>query len=178
MKRRVSGGLRLRCRFRAALLIGLLLAHTACYSYKPVSTSRPLSGSSSGTAEVQEPVEPDLLQGKRIRVHLSKPGDYALTDLVPRNVTSIDGDLIQWTEDELTLSAWWMKTESGLEFEGRGETVAVPRTDIGLVERRVVSAGKTVGMALLIGGAVAAIGLVFGASGGESGGTQPPAPPQ
>jgi hypothetical protein len=160
--------------------MGLLLVHAACYSYKPVATSPILSGSRSGTAAAGQPAaaEPELKQGQRIRVHLSEPGDYALTDLAPRNVTLIDGELIDWTEDELLLSVLWMKTGSGMEFAGRGETVAVPGTAIGLVERRVVSAGKTVGIALLIGGAVAAIGVVFGASGGEGGGTQPPAPPQ
>jgi hypothetical protein len=175
-----SGGRRLPCRPRALPLIGLLLVHTACYSYKPVNTSPAVSGSSSGTAAAVEPTEenPELKQGDRIRVHLSEPGDYELMDVVPRNVTLIDGELIRWTEDELLLSAWWMKAGSGLEFAGQGETVAVPGTAIGRVERRVVSVGKTAGIAVLIAGAVAALGVVFGTSGGESGGTQPPVQPQ
>jgi hypothetical protein len=129
-----SGGRRLPCRPRALPLIGLLLVHTACYSYKPVNTSPAVSGSSSGTAAAVEPTEenPELKQGDRIRVHLSEPGDYELMDVVPRNVTL----------------------------------------------RRVVSVGKTAGIAVLIAGAVAALGVVFGTSGGESGGTQPPVQPQ
>lgn len=153
------------------LLVGLLLAHTACYSYKPVTTAPSVSGSSSGTAEAEgAPMAPDLQQGQRIRVHLSTPGDYALTDVAPRNVTLIDGELVRWTEEEMLLSAWWVKTAAGLEFAGRGESVAVPGTDIGLVEKRVVSAGKTAGLAVLIAGAVAALGVALGASSGEGNG--------
>lgn len=178
----VWGGYRLRrlpCRRRAALLIGLLLAHTACYSYKPVATAPSFSSSDSGTAEVQgSPVAPDLQQGQRIRVHLSTPGDYALTDVVPRNVTSIDGELIRWTEDELVLSAWWMKTTAGQEFQGRGESVAVPGTDIGVVEKRALSVGKTAGIAVLIGGAIVALGVVFGGSSAEGGNGGTPIPPE
>ena len=180
MKRTVSGGRRLVSRRRVPLLMGLLLVHTACYSYRPVATSPRFSSSSSGTAAAPEQAveEPEVKQGQRIRVHLAEPGDYALTDVAPRNVTLIDGELIQWTEDELLLSARWMRTGSGLEFAGRGETVAVPLTAISLVERRVVSAGKTAGITLAILGALTAMGVVFGGTGGEGGVGQPPVPPQ
>lgn len=176
MKRTVSGR---RRRWRLPLLLmGLVLVHTACYSYRPVATSPRFSSSGTAAAPEQAVEEPEVKQGQRIRVHLAEPGDYALTDVAPRNVTLIDGELIQWTEDELLLSASWMRTRSGLEFAGRGETVVVPLTAISLVERRVVSAGKTAGITLAILGAITAMGAVFGGSGGEGGVGQPPVPPQ
>ena len=169
-----------RARRRAPLAVALLLVHAACYSYVPL---QPAPGGATASASSAAPGRAaqlgleGLKQGVSLRVHLSEPGSYPLTALTPNNVTVIDGDLIRFDEDNLYVSAYWMKTAGVQEFKGEGETVTILLAQIDRIDQKKVSAGKTAGLAAVIVGAVVAIGVTFGAGSGEGGDNGPGGPP-
>ncbi|UCG75930.1 MAG: hypothetical protein JSV95_00955 [Gemmatimonadota bacterium] len=162
-----------RARRRAPLAVVLLLVHAACYSYVPLQPA-PGGASASATSGAPESAASqlglvDLKQGASLRVHLSEPGSYPLTALTPNNVTVIDGDLIRFDEDNLYVSAYWMKTAGVQEFKGEGETVTIQLDQVDRIDQKKVSAGKTAALAAVIAGAIVAIGVTFGSGSGEGG---------
>lgn len=144
----------------AALFVGSL---AACYKYVPVHAN---------------PAPHELRQGTAVRVQLSEPGQFKLTELIADNVFVVDGELVRVDQDALVLSAFWLRTGTGYEHKGIGETVIIPLETIAALERKAVSFWKTAGLA---GGwvALSVLGIVALTSGGEgSPGGGPPPPPQ
>lgn len=152
---------RRRARSRTAAAVLALVATAGCFSYAPINGHEPA---------------PRL--GTEVRAHLSTPESFQLTNVTANNVVEVDGEVVRWEDERLVLSAWWLRALNGTEHRGIGETVNIPTSSLGTVERKRVSVAKT--------GALAGFGVLLavlfnsaltsGAGGGE--GPGPPPPPQ
>jgi hypothetical protein len=152
------GSLRLRTRLLRSVAATLLVAFTGCFSYIPAAA-------------------PPSRQGERVRLHLSDPAEFRLSEITLNNVGALTGELVSSTGDELVLSVWALRSASGQEHSAAGETVRVDRSNVAGVERYRFSPLRSAILAgALIVGGVLFIGLVGGGdSGGEStGGGTPP----
>jgi hypothetical protein len=142
-----------------------MLAWTAvssmgCYRYVPLDSGAP-------------PLE----LGDELRAHLSTPSRVQLEQLAAENVIRVDGEFINSDDDRLVVSAFWLKAGTGLEFKGVGETVALPRTSIAVVEKKKFSAVATAAataVAVVIG---VLAGIAFGTAASGAPGPGPPPPP-
>ena len=114
----------------AAALLPLL---GGCFAYTPLRT-------------------PDPPRASVLRLHLSTPGDYRLTNITMNDVGEIDGELIAMDDSAVFVSATRLVARSGFEHLGEGATLRVPRASIGSIEVKRISAGRT---ALFLGGLVA-----------------------
>jgi hypothetical protein len=173
-------------RRRAPLAVLLLLAHTACYSYhtlepQPGGTATATAMSTTATSATPSMAEQlglvGLKQGTGLRIFLTEPGSYPLNHVTPNTVMQIDGDLINSDDENVRVSATWMKTAGVQEFKGNGETVTVPLDKIETVQQKKISAGKTAAMSAAIAGAVVLLGVTLGTGGGGEGGGGPPPNP-
>jgi hypothetical protein len=140
-----------------ATLAGMLsLVTVGCLSYTPIDGNEPA---------------PRL--GMEVRAHLSTPESFPLTNLTANNVVEVDGEIVRWEEDRLVLSAWWLRAGSGIEHRGIGETVNIPRSSLGAVERKQLSVTRTgvlVGFIALLGVlAQAALSAGAGPEGSQNG---------
>jgi hypothetical protein len=108
------------------LLIAFVL--TGCYGYMPVQ----------GTS---------VPAGSTVRARLSTPGEFRLTEISASNVDELSGEVIRADADTLALSAFWLRSRSGLEHLAAGETVAIPRTQVAEIEQRRISWVRTIGLA-------------------------------
>ncbi|UCC73531.1 MAG: hypothetical protein JSV86_02925 [Gemmatimonadota bacterium] len=119
----------------------------------------------------------DLERPDRVRVYLSVPSEFELLDLTANNVSSVDGEVVRWDDEELVLSVWWLESSYGLEFRGQGETIVVPRQHINHIEERKFSVAKTAGLIgiLVVAFAVGVGSLAAAGASGSNGG--PPDPP-
>lgn len=116
----------------AVLLAAFLLS--GCYTYVPTGMTLPA-------------------QGKPVRVFLSTPQDVRLSDLTANDVVVIDGELIGTSDEQVALSAWWVKSRSGYETLGQGETVTIPLSHLEGVRQKRLSVLRTAavtGLAFLV----------------------------
>lgn len=141
---------------RLAALAGLV-ALSACFGYAPLQETGPA------------PARATL-----IRVHFKSPTSVPLTDATINNVVVLDGEFVSWEGGDLVLSATWLQVANGMEHKAIGETVVLDTTQIDRVERRVLSAPRTVGL-LGLGALVSVLGggALTGGFGG-SGAISPP----
>lgn len=143
---------------RKLLIVGLLVL-SGCYGYAPVTLST-------------------VPRGTSVRVHLSTPGDFRITQVTVNDVRVIDAEVIGFQDDTLALSAWWLESVTGYEFPASGETVRVPGGHIGMIEKRRISVARTAGLAGAFAGVttllVAALDAagVIGGNGGNGTSTQ------
>jgi hypothetical protein len=142
----------------AIVLLALAPAATGCHRYVPVET---------GSAR-PEP-------GQQVRAHLNAPDRVRLTHVTAEDVVQINGELVEWDDGRVVLSAFWLKSSSGIEHRAVGETVALREDEIQTLEAKQVS---VVLSAAVVVGAVAALVLIgrqfTGTGGGED--TEPPPP--
>lgn len=136
-----------------------LLNLTACHHYLP-----------TGVENVERP--------DRVRVTLAEPMDVELLDLTARDVVVLDGEVVRWDDETLVLSVWWLTANNGLEFRAQGETAVVPRERLNGLELRKFSLLKTVGLAALFTGLMAAGIGTLAAAGVIGSGSGPSNPPQ
>ncbi|HEX8210775.1 MAG TPA: hypothetical protein VF584_11410 [Longimicrobium sp.] len=111
----------------------------------------------------------------RVRVLLTRPMDVRLTNVTANNVAVAEGEVVSTTRDTLTISALWLRAGTGYEFPGAGETVRIPREQVGRIETRRFSAARSVGVAVLSVGLgallFAGVGKLTGS--GDGGGGRP-----
>ncbi len=117
--------------FAAALLLAGMLG--GCYSYVPL----------------RQPAPPAAAQ---LRLRLSTPGDFRLSEITLHDVVEVDGELVAMDDSTVVLSASRLATSAGLEHLGEGATVRVPRGSIGTLEVRRLSRARS---ALFAGGLLA-----------------------
>ncbi|HSU15314.1 hypothetical protein [Longimicrobium sp.] len=137
----------------AVLLCTLALG--GCFSYSPVS---PSTTPPPATA---------------VRVRLSRPMDFPISDVTVRDVVELQGEVVQARDTSMLLSVFGMRSSTGFGVDASGETVAFPRTAVvGLAQKRISPWRSAVFGALIVAGAVAikATGVAGGAS-GSGGGT-------
>ena len=138
-------------------VVGLLpcLLLGACYEYAPVAPAS---------------VPP---QASEVRVRLSRPMDFPISDVTVRDVVELRGEVAAVEDTTFRLSVFGLRSQTGYGVDATGETVAFPRTAVvGLSRKRISPWRSTVFGALVAAGAVAirATGVVGGAA-GSGGGT-------
>jgi hypothetical protein len=145
----------------AIVLVCMTPSVTGCYTYKPVAVHE---------------VRPE--PGKAVQVHLNAPESVRLQNLTADGVVQINGELAQWDNGQLVLSAFWVRSSSGFEHRAEGETVTLEEAKIRSVSAKQMNVPLSVALAA---GAVAAaviVGSAFSASGSagndgdDGGGTQ------
>jgi len=137
-------------------VVGLLpcLLLGACYEYAPVAPAS---------------VPP---QASEVRVRLSRPMDFPISDVTVRDVVELRGEVAAVEDTTFRLSVFGLRSQTGFGVDAAGETVAFPRTAVaGLSRKRISPWRSTVFGALVAAGAVAirATGVVGGAAGNGGG---------
>jgi hypothetical protein len=139
---------------RSAFVLALLFL-AGCYSYRPLGS-----------------VTPD--RGTPLRVLLDPPQDARLLDYTVNGAVRVEGELIELRPDQVLLSAFGVRSQSGFEYLAQGETLEFPRSNVAAFEVKKVSPLKT---ALFVGAAGAVFfsidRLIAGLRGG-GGGSGPP----
>jgi hypothetical protein len=143
-----------RMRSVSALLLGTL-ALGGCFSYAPVS---PAATPPPATA---------------VRVRLSRPMDFPISDVTVRDVVELQGEVVQSPDTAMMLSVFGLRSQTGYGVDASGETVAFPRSAVaGLAQKRISPWRSAVFGALIVAGAVAVKATgVTGALSGNGGGT-------
>jgi hypothetical protein len=142
---------------KTVLPFGLALLLSACFGYAPLQEASPAPA-----------------RATPIRAYLRAPMSIPLTDATVNNVVIVDGEFVSWQDGELRLSATWVQVADGLEHKAIGESVVLDSAQLDRVERRVISAPRTLGLVGL-GALVSVLGTaaLTGGAGG-SGTVQPP----
>jgi hypothetical protein len=133
------------------LLIGLLLSLTACYGYVPVN----------GDLPPRQTV---------VRTYLSEPSSFTIDQVSLHGINQVEGEVVQWQDDYLVVSASWLWSISGQEFGGNAQTLIIPRERLQGVERKQLSKTRTAGI-VGIGAILATFIKVALPTGSASGGT-------
>ncbi len=120
-------------RLRRVVAAALLPLVGGCVSYAPLAN-------------------PDPPRAAVLRLTLSTPGDYRLTNVTMNDVGTIDGELVTMDDSVVVVSATRLVARSGFEHLGEGATLRVPRSSIGSIQIKRLSPART---ALFLGGLVA-----------------------
>jgi hypothetical protein len=139
----------------SALLLGTL-ALGGCFSYAPVSP-----------ATVPPPAT-------AVRVRLSRPMDFPISDVTVRDVVELQGEVVQSQDTSMLLSVFGLRSQTGYGVDASGETVAFPRTAVvGLSQKRISPWRSAVFVGVIVAGAVGlkATGVAGGLSSGGNHGT-------
>lgn len=133
-----------------ALILVLLLA--GCYSYHPLESPSPSSGT-------------------RVAAELTDPGSLELAGQIGPGAISVRGEVVESDPDALLLAITSVMGRNEQEMFWSGEQVRIPLTTVARVQQRRFALGKSI----LFGGAV--LGGLFAAvkafTGGASGGSVP-----
>jgi hypothetical protein len=132
-----------------------LLSTVGCFRYVPESSST-------------------LTSGQTLRVELSPEGARLMTSQLGPDIRVVTGVVRQATADTLTLEVKESKTATGQALVSSGNTVAIPRVAIAVVERREAAPKKTL---LTLAMAALAAGLLSIVVGGSAGGSGTPGGP-
>lgn len=140
-------------------LVAMAPAAIGCYRYAPVGAG-----------------DPHPEPGVQIRTYLNEPDRVRLTHITAENVVQINGELVEWDDGRVVMSAFWLKSSAGIEHKAVGETVVVREGSLGAIEAKQVSVAASAG---LVGAAVVAaiLGgrlLAEGASPTKAPGVPPP----
>ena len=138
-----------------SIVASLLLVLSACYNYAPLTTPGPQPGT-------------------RIAAELTDSGAATLASYLGPNVSTVDGQLMRLTGQELLISVVSVRHRNGVEDYWKGESVTLTRGDIATLHERKLAVGRSV--FLVAGGVGSAVALLraFGVIGsGASSGGQP-----
>lgn len=134
----------LRCFF--VLLVG------GCYSYHPLESPAPASGT-------------------RVAADLTDSGSVAMASQIGPGVTSVRGDVVESSPDGLLLALIAVMGRNDQETLWSGEQVRIPRTTVARVEQRRFALGKTILFSGAVMGGLYAVVKAF--TGGDAGGGSP-----
>jgi len=126
-----------------------------CFAYAPVSDGRPLPA-----------------RGAAVRVHLTQPESFRLSTVTADRIVEVQGEVVEWNLDRLSVSAWWLRSVVGTEHRAIGETLVIPRGDLARLEHKRFSIHRSVGLT-----GVLLIVTILVNSAFEGGGGEPPPPP-
>ena len=138
-------------------LVLLVVAHWGCTVYAPLDT------------------DPPPAPGTQVRVNLTTPGAVRISDLLGRPLRSLEGSLVDWTGDSLSIGLI-SATEWGRPWDAV-DTLRVAQTELSLLEEKRVDPTRTgilvAGSAVVVGATVVAL---FNAAGWneDTGGGEPP----
>ncbi len=142
----------------AVVLLAMAPAAAGCYRYTPVEADQPRP-------------EP----GQQVRAYLNEPDRVRLTHITAENVIQINGELVEWDNGRVAMSAFWLKSSAGVEHRAVGETVVVQESSIGVFEAKRPSIAASVALTGALVVAAIIVGRAFAAGAGE--GEQPGRPP-
>ena len=142
----------------AVVLVAMAPAATGCYRYTPVEADQPRPES-----------------GQQVRAYLNEPDRVRLTHITAENVVQINGELIDWDNGRVAMSAFWLKSSVGLEHRAVGETVVVQESSIGRMEAKEPFVAASVALAGALVVTAVIVGRLFAAGSGPA--DQPGIPP-
>jgi hypothetical protein len=133
--------------------LALILLVVGCYSYRPLESPTPLSGT-------------------RVEADLTDAGSVQLASQVGPGVTSVRGEVLESDSQAVLLALTSVVGRNQQEVFWSGEQVRVPLTTIARLQQRKFATGKTIafGGALLGGMLLAAEAFISGGAGGGGGG--------
>jgi hypothetical protein len=136
---------------RPALASVLLVA--GCYSYRPLETPTPLSGT-------------------RVEANLTDAGSVQMASQIGPGMTSVRGEVLQSDSQAVLLALTSVVGRNEQEVFWNGEQVRIPLTTVARLQQRRFATGKTIifGGALLGGMLLAAKAFTGGGEGGGGGG--------
>lgn len=143
---------------KRAVAMGLLPAFlgTACYTYRPVDGTVPVVGT-------------------EVRAHLSPPGSFQVGEFTIHDVNGVEGQVYQASGDTLLVWGSFLQTRIGSRYSAGGGSLFLSRQQVGSLEVRRLSTGRSIVAGVLTVGLVGALfGLVKSALAGS--GPQPPVP--
>lgn len=132
------------------IVIGILLFLNACYTYVPTRGGLP----------PRQAV---------VRTYLSEPTSFTIGQISIHGVSEVEGEVVEWRDDFLVVSASWLWSAAGQEFGGGAETLFIPRNRVAAVEQKRLSRLRTVGM-VGAGAALATLLKIAMPSGSAKGG--------
>jgi hypothetical protein len=143
----------------AVVLLVTAPAATGCHRYVPVEADQP---------------RPD--PGQQVRAYLNEPDRVRLTHITAENVIQINGEMVEWGNGRVVMSAFWLKSGAGVEHRAVGETVVVQESSIGVLEAKQPSVAASVALtgALVVAAIIVGRAFAAGASEGDPPGLPPP----
>ncbi len=115
------------------LALSLLVFAGACFHYVPTE---------------QAPV-----RGTPVWVSLSRPIPVQLSELTANGVVRLRGELVSAGPEDLVVSVFSLRSQSGFEYRSLGETVALPADAVEGIEQRRFSLVRTVVSGAVLGAA-------------------------
>jgi hypothetical protein len=128
------------------LALPLIVALSACYTYRPVATPEPLPGA-------------------RVSAQLTTEGSRDLTGQIGPEVLHVEGNVLRTDSAGMDLEVREIESYRGIRSDWHGELVRLPRAAVAGVQERRLSVGGTT----LMGGVLAAgLYAVYRILGGSS----------
>lgn len=136
----------------AALLLLVTFVLNGCYTYFP-------------TQQI-----PD--RGAKVRLELAQPQDVRLSEVTANDVVNLQGELAQVDSNRVVLSAFVLRSQSGYENIGRGESVSILRQNIASIRQSRISPLNTAGLVAIgvVIGVLTGVALADAGNQGEGGG--------
>jgi hypothetical protein len=141
----------------APLLFGAVLALTACYTYRPLTTTEPAAGT-------------------RVSAQLTSTGSRELAGQVGPDVLHLEGKVLHADSTGLEMEVREIESYRGIRSDWNGEQVRVPRVAVAGIQERKLSPGGTGIMSGVIVAGLYAVYRILGGPGlfegnpGQSGG--------
>jgi hypothetical protein len=112
-------------------------------------------------------------QAAAVRVRLTRPMDFPISDVTVRDVVQLDGEVVEVRDTAMRLSVFGLRSQSGFGQLARGETVVFRRDAVvGLQQKRLSPLRSGLVAALIVAAAFAVkeSGVVSVSGGGPGGG--------
>jgi hypothetical protein len=121
------------------------------------------------------PLAPDVVPapGTKVQATFSSPSSFDLGPETLRDVTRVEGTLMQGGADTLGVWAKWFYRDQGSRVEGYDAQYTLQRSTVSQLSVWRVSVQRTIVASLVFGGAITALSVLGlnGAFGGTGGGT-------
>jgi hypothetical protein len=112
-------------------------------------------------------------QASAVRVRLSRPMDFPISDVTVRDVVQLDGEVVEVRDTAMRLSVFGLRSQTGFGVPANGETVLFPRTAVVELQQKRISplrSGLVAALIVALGFAVKESGVVTGSGGNPGGG--------
>jgi hypothetical protein len=126
-------------------LLPLVVALSACYTYRPLAT-------------------PEPSPGDRVSAQLTSEGSRELAPKIGPEVLHVEGDVLDTDSSGLDLQVREIESYRGIRSGWNGERLHVPRQAVAGMQQRKLSIGGT---GLLVGVLTVGLYAVYRALGGE-----------
>ncbi len=113
-----------------------------------------------------------------IRAHLTVPVEFAAGEVIVRDVSTVFGGFMERNDDEVVISATWVRSVRGTTHPATGEPITIPLHNLQSLEVKRLAPLPTAALAGLIALTVVMVPVVLSGSGseGNGGGDTDPGP--